>query len=472
MGTTTSKRDIIALTTPETLDVSKIWDLWLPKYIPESVYKQLSGSEKAKFRLELLFAIAAPIPRAIQYIVAEVRDYFKKPQDSDMLKAIDSKALEELYTKSFTKLERNYYSICGITVLPKHARAILFESNINLDENLVEMVKYSLLTNSLKSINEKNLLYPKTSTLSMKIFLKDKSENYWKSVRHAIEKLDEQFTEEPNKVKLGQFLEAAVRGLINARLHVMMKLALDAKSTHSEKLPVTIKELLLLDDLDRIKGASDKLLTKLEYDFLVPPCKKSLSKIFLSDSYTEKKKFFSSANIEPSIVGNIFELLPFPDKECFDYGFLFSAAIEGKPFAVFIDTKSGRQLPSKVVETKNQDFFNFSDFPSKGSQALHMLEIAKEAKAWDPATVKKNSLLEALREDNFLYVYVNTGESVPSFAVGDFVMQLGETDSKCLLSFLLEPYRLVRAASTLPQEFDKKERYKENSHSPGVSIFK
>jgi len=83
-----------------------------------------------------------------------------------------------------------------------------------------------------------------------------------------------------------------------------------------------------------------------------------------------------------------------------------------------------------------------------------MLEIASEAKTWDQSTVQNGSLLEALREDNFLYIYVNTAEGVPSFAVGDHVMQLGEMHSKRLLSFMLDSYRLVRTASTAAQALD------------------
>jgi hypothetical protein len=99
-----------------------------------------------------------------------------------------------------------------------------------------------------------------------------------------------------------------------------------------------------------------------------------------------------------------------------------------------------------------------SDLPKNGKQALHLLKIASEAKKLDPASVRKGSLVEALREDNYLYIYVNTTQSAPSFAVDDHVMQVGEADSKRLLSFLLDSYRLVRSASTLAQALDTKER--------------
>jgi hypothetical protein len=166
------------------------------------------------------------------------------------------------------------------------------------------------------------------------------------------------------------------------------------------------------------------------------------------------QRFLSDANMAPAKAGHILELKPVPDQECFDYGLLFSSGIDGKPFAVFIDAKSGRQHRSEFTDTKIvletglpisvdvnmnsfQGDFDFADLPKNGTQALHFLKIANTAKKWDPAKVTKGSMLEALQEDSYLYIYVNTTESASSFAVNDHVMQLGETDSKCLLSFLL-----------------------------------
>jgi hypothetical protein len=260
----------------------------------------------------------------------------------------------------------------------------------------------------------------------------------------------------------------------------LMQLAAEAKFQNKESLSVTISELLLLTDHDSIKGASLELQSRIENDFLVPPYKVPLAEVFLRDSYISMQRFLSDANMAPAKAGHILEIKPVPDQECFDYGLLFSSGIEGKPFALFIDAKSGRQRRSEVTDTNIvsetglpisvnvnmnslQGDFDFADLPKNGKQALHLLDIAKKAKKLDPAKVTKGSMLEALREDNYLYIYVNTTESASSFAVGDQVMQLGETDSKRLLSFLLDSYRLVRTASTRAQELDAKERIAEKN---------
>jgi len=435
----------------------------------------LNNDIVAKFRIELLFIIAARIPRAVQYVITDIKKHFLTHRSRNMLEVIDSKALEGFYLNSYNDLERKYGFMRNTLVLPKHMRAILFEEEIELDENLMRMIKNSFLVNSLPSISKQVRFIPKTSILSLKIYSKDdQPELYWRSIRLAIEKLDELFTEEPNKVNLGGFLEAAVRGLINARLYVLMKLAAEAKLHNKEFFSVSISQLLLLDY--SFKGASEQLLGLLFINrHVVPPRVWELTSLNLSDSYANTKVFLSGANKAPAIKGDILELKPVPDKEFFDYGFMFSSGIDDKPFAVFIDAKSGRQYRSEATDTKivsgtglpisaevNMNSlirdFDFTDLPKNGKQALHLLDIAKMSKKWTPSTVKKGSMLDALREDNYVYIYINTAKSTSSFAVGDHVMQLGEIDSKRFLSFLLDSYRLVRTASTSAQDLDIKNK--------------
>jgi hypothetical protein len=43
-----TNRHIIALTTPETLNVDKIWNLWLPKYLPEEIYIALNNNDSSE----------------------------------------------------------------------------------------------------------------------------------------------------------------------------------------------------------------------------------------------------------------------------------------------------------------------------------------------------------------------------------------------------------------------------------------
>jgi hypothetical protein len=88
--------------------------------------------------------------------------------------------------------------------------------------------------------------------------------------------------------------------------------------------------------------------------FLVPSGILDLAKINLSDSHSNNaSQFFIDANMPPgrNQIGDIMQIIPSPG-ECFDYGFMVYSALNNKPFAVFIDTKSGREHDNKVNNTK------------------------------------------------------------------------------------------------------------------------
>jgi hypothetical protein len=178
------------------------------------------------------------------------------------------------------------------------------------------------------------------------------------------------------------------------------------------------------------------------------------------------KQFLSAANKAPVPDENVQKLIPASD-ECFDQGWLFSSDVFN-PFALFIDSKSGRQFPDNVNADDVKSFvggantkvesFEFADLPGNGKRAEHMKKIVEKAKNWPAEKVVKGSLLEAIRNDCYLYVYLNATKLAPSFAVDDNVMQLGEADSKRFLSFLRDGYGLVTAASSKAQELDVEDR--------------
>ena len=61
--------------------------------------------------------------------------------------------------------------------------------------------------------------------------------------------------------------------------------------------------------------------------------------------------------------------------------------------------------------------------------------------------INNRSMLEALRQGNYAYIYVNPTIGTLSYAVNDHVMQLGEQDTMTLLSIFADSYRLVRVAA-------------------------
>jgi hypothetical protein len=330
-------------------------------------------------------------------------------------------------------------------VLPKHAHAILFEEEINLDEDLTKMIKNSFLINSITNISINTQIIPKTTTLGMKIYARDREEEYFQNILFAINKLDEIHSTTPNNIKIGSYLEYAVEGIINARLNVLMRL----QYVDNQKVEIfgRIRKLLLLD-INNVKGISDKMEDTLNMKFLVPLGILDLKKIHLSNSYIKSRKhsFLRDANVTPGRIFDIMQIIPSPD-ECFDYGFMVYSAYDKKPFAVFINTKSGREINNEVdtansIQSIDKIKFDYCDLLKGGEQAKHLLKKASSS-SLGKRKVIEGSLLEALKNKNFLYIYVNTSKDSISFGVNDNVMQLGEIDSKHLLSFLLDAYRHI-----------------------------
>ena len=127
MGFTESDRPIHTFTTPEALNVDKIWNLWLPKYLPEDIFTTLDNVPSIKSRMQLLFALVAPIPRAVQYVVVATQDILRGENTSNMTKVINSSTIDDLYSQSYDKLERLYITMQDCVVEPNHMFAILFE---------------------------------------------------------------------------------------------------------------------------------------------------------------------------------------------------------------------------------------------------------------------------------------------------------------------------------------------------------
>ena len=462
MGLTPSSRVIIPLCVPEELSISKIWDLWLPNYISAESYAALNNNKYARYRIEHLLKMGARIPRAIQFIIIELKKSFDASKSLCMFEATSSEALQRFYDNIIRIFVLNFGRIRDCNMSPTLAHAILFEKEIALDADLMKMISSTLLVNSLTSFFKGQNIVPKTSMLSMKIFCAIRqNELYFQCIQHAIEKLEQLFYD-TKLIDIGSFLEVAARDLINARLYVVKKL----QSGKRQKLTVSIQEILVLKDIRSIKGASDTLIDVLQEPFSIPLKNSHLTKLTLPDSHEDDgRHFLSAANWKSEKLKDIVEL-KLNGKEACDSGWMFSTARDKKPFVLFLQCKSKRPSSgditdkahwegiesSELVNTMN---FTCSDLPQKGRQFLHLSELIKHDIA---PKAKKGTMLEALQQGNYLYIYLETDVGSPSFAVSDHVMQLGAKDAMNFLSFLYDPYQFVRGTSFMPQKLDDNDR--------------
>ena len=391
--------------------------------------------------MKLLFAVVAPIPRAVQYIISEAESSLQSSSD------ICFYDMDLFYRNAFDQLNSKYDDICELEVTPQHMHAILFRERIAIDGKITEMITKSFLINSLSIISKTSRVIPKTCLLSLKIYT-DKNDNlkemYWETIQDVIYKLDQIYFSNSAKIILGEFLEVAVKGIIETRLYALLELS----NSEESKMKITIKDLLQITGniSCTFNCAIEKLLRK---SFIVPELNNRLKQFVLSNSYKHVKKFLSQANSTFSIDDEILTLSP-DTKECFDYGLMFytKGLRCSTPFAIFIDTKSGNPAGTGANNThltKTQSVFTINDLPKNGKQALHLMDIAN--RSTQMKEVNNRSLLEALRRGSYLYIYVNSTIGAPSYAVNDHVIQLGERDTKSLLSFFADSYRLVRVAA-------------------------
>jgi hypothetical protein len=223
---------------------------------------------------------------------------------------------------------------------------------------------------------------------------------------------------------------------------------MELPNSKESETTITIKDLLQISSSSCFKYAVGTLLNQA---FIVPKQYgvRLLKQFVLSNSYKHIKNFLSQANSTFSIDDDILTLSP-DIKECFDYGLMFYTKRSrcSTPFAIFIDTKSGNPAGTGANNThltKTQSVFTINDLPKNGKQALHLMDIAN--RATHMKNINNRSMLEALRRGSYLYIYVNSTIGAPSYAVNDHVIQLGERDTKSLLSFFADSYRLVRVAA-------------------------
>jgi hypothetical protein len=263
------------------------------------------------------------------------------------------------------------------------------------------------------------------------IYSKDRKEQYWQSISLVInEVLAMIYSRESTTLNVRQFLKTAVRGLINARIHMFGGEA-------------CLWEILMYPNFITIKGETETYEFKncCEINFSIED---PLTTINLPVSYADISQFLSDSNIMSIKRDSVAELVPIPDEECFDYGLLFSFFLyDGQALAVFFKVEPD----ADVMPSAKERGFAYTDLPENGKHALHMRDIADMAKKWDAEKVASGSLLEALRADNYVYIYINTAKSSPSFVVGNEVLHLGEADSMNILSFVQEAYRRVKIAA-------------------------
>ena len=345
-------------------------------------------------------------------------------------------------------------------------RAILFRTEIPLTEEIMNLIQDSLLTNSLDVIAENTKVIPTTNIMSAYIY------GHYAEQRHMYKKILSSMTSElltmfnasasDTVADVGKYLEVIARGMMNMRLQTSYEVSNKEKSA----MEFTVLKLLQLDEI--LIGASPNLRRRLNSKLVISPTSYAAKhKLTLGPSrsstrsnkagYEESKlmyqsMFFADMNVKFWLDEEIVEI--FPSKgECFNAGWLLpQSGAPTKPFALLLECAS-RDI-DVVEETQTTGPIRRGDLPVEGKQTEYFRNTIASAKGEIDAgniTLTPGSLLEALVEGRYLYVYLDTSDEYDSITVGDNVLLMRSTDSKRYLSFYYDFFRLLREGA-MPEE--------------------
>ena len=330
----------------------------------------------------------------------------------------------------------------------------------------MNLIQNSLLTNSLDVITENTKVIPTTNIMSAYIY-----GNYAEQ-RHMYKKILSSMTSElltmfnasasDTVADVGKYLEVIARGMMNMRLQTSYEVSEEEKTA----MEFTILELLQLDEIPIC--TSPNLSRRLNSMLSISPTSYDAEpKLTLGPSrsstrsnqvgYEQSKlmyqsMFFADMNIKFWLDEEIVEILP-AKGECFDAGWLLpQSGAPGKPFTLLLECKSrdidiSEDTRNIIKPPRTTGPFGRGDLPVKGKQTEYFREIIATAKGeidTGNITLTPGSLLEALVEGRYLYVYLDTSDKDGSITVGDNILLMRRTESKQYLSFYYDFFRLLR----------------------------
>eukprot|EP01042_Synura_sphagnicola_P002266 gene2266-2708_t len=437
LGLKNSNRRVIPLALPEAIDATEIWERWVSHYLPTDFIDAIN-------------------------------------QCSSFLKTTSSTYVHEMITSFLVILKKavaNKYPNIGADVLPPHVmRAIVFRERIKLDQDIMDFIDTSTLTNTIGSLSLPVNIVPVSNLVSMYVNSMTRDNKirhiYMDTIKTVCDSLWKSFLNP--KANLGEYLAVISSGVTDIRLQALVHIA---RSGEPETVPVHT----LLQISYPLAGASEALNQLLESTLSVARIWSFLS-VKLSwtnppEDHEHRAILDASNEIMWKTTGGeegIIKLVP-TSTECFDSGWLIpQKALSKKPIALFMACKSRAGTTPPTLEAEhgkinaphlnahivmgNEEPRTVGDLPSEQARRFETLVTA--ARYRDKASKSaKGSLLEALVEGRYLFVYLVTSVDSQSFAVGDNTVVLQGVDAKCYLSFFYDFYRLLREENAASKVF-------------------
>jgi hypothetical protein len=219
-----------------------------------------------KLKFLSLIAVLSPIPRAIQYMVSELKQLVKLSEKGAI---IDSDLISSLYTNTVTAIDESYPGMLTSALSPALFKALIFQEDSIVDDEVVSAITCSKLTNSIMKFRPYQYarIVPTASIVSMSMIEKSPHYDYPSVIHNVMNEFLQYFTD-PKKMA-GVSLEVVLNAVVDARLTVLADLA-RSKRADSEEV-FFLRSLLQIMD---IEGFNEEVIDALRYRHIVVTSKR------------------------------------------------------------------------------------------------------------------------------------------------------------------------------------------------------
>ena len=274
-GVTRTSRGIETIRTPALLPPAAVLDEWMmPRvntHAKANNVEAFNASSSMKLQLMSLIAVMCRLPRALEILIEAFATVYVKHMSMSGKNvnpppfALDSNTVEELLQVTIEQMRSRYPGMSDHVVEPRYAKALLFHDQIPVDDYVMARIADSQFTNAIDLIYSGSEIYPETTAMCFHLMPADdpaRSYAYASALKQTTRDLLAYIaTMHSTGVEdAGRPLEIVTRGLMNARLGVMMDL-------HNRRIPrdqsmMELSSLLLAHTYD--VSADDDTSTRLD----------------------------------------------------------------------------------------------------------------------------------------------------------------------------------------------------------------
>ena len=410
-GITDSGRGIEPLRLPPSLNAIDVLDKWWK-------VQRYGLSTKDKFKLELLVKMFDNLPRQLQfadkYLYGLLINKQPRPRiDDAVIYSIANYVKKELF--------RLYGSSMGKTIIfdsknSKYLHALIFSQEIVMDPICMELIRYSIFTNSLKQLYKGCTFTPEGSIVMLAAVASDSRNPVAKCLLRTFESLLKVIST-PTRRQLGDALESAGIHWLQTRIAVAM--SGDEKS-------------IKLSDLFAIQPADDDheimLFNKMNHwndEVLFPRLVEGNEKFLAAFNAVQY-----SSQMFKSIDGQQWDTMLMTYRRTGVDG-------EQKPFLIFIDFKSKQISESNKPKVK---IFSLSQYEA-------VMDLVKYLRSDGGKVYNRTPQTQALIDGDFIYIYLTTHPVVSSRITNQENLYISnEDEAKQFFGILFPFYQTARAA--------------------------